>query len=51
MAGLSPAAFPVLVAAVEAMSDPAFNLQGIQTTTNPATPWIIVNGPIAASSA
>ena len=49
MAGLSPAAFPVLVAAVEAMCDPAFNLQGIQTTTNPATPWIIVNGPIAAT--
>jgi len=49
MAGLNPAAFPVLVAAVEALGDPAFNLQGIQTTTNPATPWIIVNGPIAAS--
>jgi len=26
---------------------PAFNLQGIQATTNPATPWTIVNGPSA----
>ncbi|MEN3354787.1 MAG: hypothetical protein V7640_2945, partial [Betaproteobacteria bacterium] len=25
----------------------SFNLQGIQATTNPVAPWIIVNGPIA----
>jgi hypothetical protein len=47
MAGCDPECLPVVIAAVEAVTSPAFNLQGIQTTTNPATPWIIVNGPIA----
>ncbi|MBI4194246.1 MAG: hypothetical protein HY526_04115 [Betaproteobacteria bacterium] len=47
MAGCEPEYLPVLIAAVDALGDPAFNLQGIQATTNPATPWIIVNGPIA----
>lgn len=47
MAGCDPRALPVLIAAVEAICDPAFNLQGVQTTTNPAAPWLIVNGPIA----
>jgi hypothetical protein len=49
MAGCGPSVFPLLIAAVEALCDPAFNLQGIQTTTNPATPWIVVNGPLAVS--
>ena len=48
MAGCDPRAMPVLIAAVDALCDPVFNLQGVQTTTNPATPWLIVNGPIAA---
>jgi len=48
MTGCDPRALPVLIAAVEAMCDPAFNLQGVQTTTNPAAPWLIVNGPVAA---
>jgi hypothetical protein len=47
MAGCEPEYLPVLTAAVDALGDPAFNLQGIQATTNPATPWVIVNGPIA----
>ena len=47
MAGLPPAAFPMLLAAVEAIAAPAFNLQGIQTTTNPVAVWLIVNGPLA----
>ena len=46
-AGCRPEYLPVLVAAVEAMAEPRFNLQGIQATTNPATPWIIINGPVA----
>jgi hypothetical protein len=49
MAGCRPGYLPVLVAAVEAVCDRAFNLQGIQATTNPATPWIIVNGPLASA--
>ena len=47
MAGCDPASLPVLIAATDAVSDPAFNLQGIQTTTNPAAVWLIVNGPLA----
>lgn len=46
MAGCEPEYLPVLIAAVDALADPAFNLQGIQATTNPAAPWLIVNGPI-----
>ena len=33
-------------AAVEAVADRAFNLHGIQATTNPVGPLIIINGPI-----
>jgi hypothetical protein len=47
MAGCTPEYFPVIVAAVKAMLAKPFNLYGIQGTTNPATPVIIVNGPIA----
>jgi hypothetical protein len=46
MAGCQPASMPVLIAVVRAVADPAFNLTGIQATTNPVTPLIIVNGPI-----
>jgi len=47
MAGCKPEYLPVVIAAVEAVAERRFNLQGIQATTNPATPWIIVNGPAA----
>jgi hypothetical protein len=47
MAGCYPEYLPVLLAAAEAVSAPEFNLQSIQTTTNPVTPWLIINGPIA----
>ena len=47
MAGCDPEYLPVLIAATQAVADPAFNLQGIQATTNPVAVWIIVNGPIA----
>ena len=47
MAGCRPEYFPVVVAAVEAMLDPAFNLFAVQATTHPCAPCVIVNGPIA----
>ena len=47
MAGALPEHLPVILAAVEAAADPAFNLQAIQTTTHPCSPLVIVNGPIA----
>ncbi|MGH8619898.1 MAG: hypothetical protein ACREUW_19585 [Burkholderiales bacterium] len=49
MAGCDPEYLPVLIAATEAVADPAFNLQGIQATTNPVAVWVIVNGPVAAT--
>ena len=46
MAGCKPAYMPLLIAAVQAVAEPTFNLTGIQATTNPVAPLIIVNGPI-----
>ena len=48
MAGCRPEHFRVLLAAVEATLDPAFNLFAVQATTHPCSPLIIVNGPAAA---
>jgi hypothetical protein len=48
LAGALPEHLPVVLAAVEAVADPAFNLRAIQTTTHPCTPLVIVNGPVAA---
>jgi hypothetical protein len=47
MAGCRPESMPVILAAIEALADPAFNLDSIQATTHPVAPLIIVNGPIA----
>jgi hypothetical protein len=47
MAGCHPEYLPVLIAAVQAMATPHFNLRAIQSTTNPAAVWLIVNGPVA----
>ncbi|MBI2909565.1 MAG: hypothetical protein HYX92_18135 [Chloroflexi bacterium] len=46
MAGCLPEYMPVVIAAVEAMIDPAHNLQGVQTTTHSCEPLLIVSGPI-----
>lgn len=45
MAGCEPRHFPIIVAATEALLDPAFNLYGVQATTHPVAPLVIVNGP------
>ena len=47
MAGCKPEYFPVVVTAVRAILDQRFNLYGVQGTTNPASPIVILNGPIA----
>jgi hypothetical protein len=47
MAGCLPDYMPVLIAAARAVSTPAFNLSGVQATTNPAAVWLVVNGPAA----
>jgi hypothetical protein len=47
MAGCLPAYFPIVLAAVQAVADPGFNLDAIQATTHPVAPLLVVNGPIA----
>ena len=47
MAGCRPEYFPVVLAAVQAILDPAFNLRGVQTTDENVAPLLVVNGPAA----
>ena len=47
MAGCKPEYFPVVLAAVEAVLDPAFAMHGVLATTDFASPIVIVSGPIA----
>ena len=47
MAGCLPEYLPVVLAAVEAMSEPQFNLHAISVSTAGAAVLTVVNGPIA----
>ncbi len=47
MAGCLPSSMPVLVAATKALASPQLNLRGINATTHPVAPLLIVHGPIA----
>lgn len=46
MAGCRPEYMPVIIAAVDAITDQRYPLEFIQVTTNPMTPCFLVNGPI-----
>jgi hypothetical protein len=46
LAGCRPEYFPVVVAAVQAALEPAFNIGGQAVTTQPAGQVVIVNGPV-----
>jgi hypothetical protein len=46
MAGGLPEYAPVVRGAMLALSDAAFNLNGVQATTHMASPLLVVNGPI-----
>src|SRR5450759_659385 len=48
MAGCRPEYLPVVVAALQAVSEPQYGLAHRQTTTHAGAPLIIVNGPIVA---
>jgi hypothetical protein len=49
MAGCRPEHFPIVVQALEAMlNSPEFNFYGMQTTTHPIGPMLLLGGPIAA---
>src|SRR5882672_7985781 len=45
MAGVEPAAFPLVIAALEAISEPEWNAFGLTTTTSSVFPMLLVNGP------
>ncbi|MBI2907160.1 MAG: hypothetical protein HYX92_05830 [Chloroflexi bacterium] len=47
MAGCLPEHMPVIIAAVEGMSKPEFNMRSVACSTGPHAPMLIVNGPIA----
>lgn len=46
MAGCRPEYLPVIIAALQAMCEPAFNLHGSAASTGGSAPFIVVNGPI-----
>jgi AhpC/TSA family len=46
LAGCRPEYFPVVVAAVQAVLEPAFNVGGQAVTTQPAGQVMVVNGPV-----
>jgi hypothetical protein len=46
MAGCKPEYAPVVRAAILALCDKAWNLNGVQATTHMAAPLLVVNGPI-----
>ncbi len=48
MAGCKPEYFPVVLAALEAVLDPKFNMHGVLATTMYVGPVFVVNGPIAS---
>jgi hypothetical protein len=49
MAGCKPAYMPVLIAAVQAVTDERYRLQGSQGTTDCIAPLLIINGPVTAT--
>jgi hypothetical protein len=49
LAGCLPSHFPVVLAAMEALLDPAAGLSSSQVATNTSAPLLILNGPIRAA--
>lgn len=48
LAGCQAGQLPVLISAVRALADPAINLRGVNATTHPVAPLLIVHGQAAA---
>jgi len=51
MAGCGPEQFPFVLAALDAVCDPAFNLAGVQTTDENVTPLVVISAPAARRAA
>jgi hypothetical protein len=49
LTGCEPAAFPLVVAAIQAILAPEWNAFGLTTTTSSVFPMLIVNGPARAA--
>lgn len=47
MAGCLPEYMPVIITAIQAMTEEKFNLTFVQASTHPCCPLVIVNGPIS----
>ncbi|MCU1393978.1 MAG: hypothetical protein JWM34_2406 [Ilumatobacteraceae bacterium] len=50
LAGCAPAVFPVVLSAIRALARPEVNLRGVNATTHPVAPMIIVHGDIVQSA-
>jgi hypothetical protein len=50
MAGCRPEVFPVVWTAMKAMVQPGFNHEGMQSTTHPTAPLVVVHGPIVQAA-
>lgn len=50
MAGCKPEVFPVVWTAIKAMIQPGFNHEGMQSTTHPTAPLVVVHGPIVKAA-
>lgn len=46
MAGASPESLELIIAAIEAIAEPDFELYGVNATTAPVYPGFVVNGPV-----
>lgn len=46
MAGAPPESLPLIIASLEAMASPDFELFGLNATTAPVVPLTVVNGPV-----
>ena len=46
LAGCRAEYMPVILAALEAMADPAYNFHGAITSTGGSAPFVVVNGPV-----
>jgi hypothetical protein len=49
LAGCPPGVLPVLVGAVRALAEPELNLRGVNATTHPVAPLLIVHGAAVAA--
>lgn len=50
MAGCEPRQFPIVLAAIEGLVDPLFNIDGVNATTHPCGIFVLASGPAARAA-